>query len=244
MRRRSAATDLLWGSATVTIATVVLAVASVVGGEKRPWAAIIGSAAFIIVHTIVNHYRDRSIARSLGRDYDRVQRRAVQIVSDLGQDSQFELWMVDVYVPIWKWSLHTSRPFLSRSRELARQLSVSLVDVRPQPPFVDPETGPHGRCFVTEQPVLWFDERFAPDDPNNAWTQFSDDVNTGLQRAYGALSVSPLVDQLGKDCRGVLAIHVEPTEQAALAALGILRSAKGRNAIHNACVELNGLLAT
>lgn len=114
--------DILWGPVTVSIATVVLAVASVVGGEDRPWAWVIGSAAFIIVHTIVSSIREQSIVRRLGRDYDRVQRRAVQVVADLGQlaADQFDLWMVDLYLPTRRYRLSKTRPFLIRERELSR----------------------------------------------------------------------------------------------------------------------------
>ena len=238
--------DLVFGRVSLALATAVLAIASAVGGDKRPWFWIIGSVTFIIVHTAVNAARDRSIVRRLGRDYDRVQRRAVQVVSDMGQlaADRFDLWMIDLYLPSWRRSFVSHWPFIERERVLSRQLSVSLIDARPQPPSVDLSTGPHGKCFKEAQPLLWFDQEVHGPSPgtHNAWGTFDEGTNAKLARVYGVLSVSPLVDQLGKHCVGVLAIHVEPERDMALKALGALQSPKGRLRINNACVDLNGLL--
>jgi hypothetical protein len=235
--------DLVFGKVTLALATVVLAVASATSGSGR-WVWIVGSAAFILLNTAVNAARDRSIVRRLGRDYDRVQRRAVQVVADLGQlaADRFDLWMIDLYLPRWKWSYVWRFPFLEREQELSRQLSVSLVDARPQPPSVPISSGPHGTCFQQAKPLLWFLDRVQDLSSFNASDLFDDTTNDELAKVYGALSVSPLVDQLGNNCVGVLAVHVKPERDLALKALGALQSADGRRRINNACVELNGLL--
>lgn len=67
--------------------------------------------------------------------------------------------------------------------------------------------------------------------------------NARLAAVYGALSVAPLVDQLGKKCVGVLVVHVAPEPDRALRALGALTTPEGRRRLNNACVEMNGLLA-
>lgn len=236
--------DVVWGPVTVAIAAAVLAIASAAAGDKRPWPWIIGSAGFIVIHTAVNAARNQNIVRRLGRDYDRVQRRAVQVVSDLGQlaAEKYDLWMVDLYVPAWRWSMQRKLPFFSRSRELRRELSISLVDARPQPPVVDVAVGPHGECFATSSPMVWFDPNQHGADPTNCWPQYGDEVNRKLAAVYGVLSLSPVVDQLGKNCNGVLAVHVQPERDIAVQAIGVLRSQEGLRRLHNACIELNGLL--
>lgn len=245
MPNRTGWSELLWGPVTLAIATVTLAIASAVGGSDRPWFWIVLSAGFIIVHTAVSAVRRQSIVRRLGRDYDRVQRRAVQVVADLGQlaADNFDLWMIDLYLPRWRFRVKKNWPFIARKRELSRQLSISLIDARPQPPTVDAVTGPHGQCFSVPVPLVWFNEEGHKQSIDNAWGSFDQQMNADLGKVYGVLSVSPLVDQLGKNCVGVLAIHVEPDAEKALRARGALRSAEGRRRINNACVELNGLLS-
>lgn len=237
--------DLVWGPVTVSIAAAVLAIASAVGGDDRPWPWIIGSAGFIVVHTAVNAARDQSIVRRLGRDYDRVQRRAVQVVSDLGElaAAKYDLWMIDLYVPATLWRIKRTWPFFAKRLELRRQLSVSLVDARPQPPVVDISTGPHGECYSTSEPLIWFDPSEHGHAPGNRWDQYDGAANGRLAAVYGVLSITPVVDQLGKNCNGVLAVHVEPEREAAVQAIGVLQSHEGRRRLHNACVELNGLLS-
>ncbi len=156
--------DLLWGRVTRTAATVILAIVSTVGGTHRPWPWIIGAAAFLVVHSVVSATRDRSIVRRLGRDYDRVLTRVLQVVSDLGEIAadRYGLWIVDLYVPESRWSLKRAWPPLQRHRELSRQLSISLADARAQPPFIDPTVGPHGEAYSKSRPVLWIDEGVKP----------------------------------------------------------------------------------
>ncbi len=241
---RGAWSALLWGKVTLALATVALAVAGVLGANRPPWLwVVIGTAAFIITHTIVTASRDSSIVRRLGRDYDRVQHCALQIVSDLGQlvGDQYDLWMIDLYLPDWRWRWSKSPPFLKREQQLSRQLSVSLVDARPQPPIVDLAEGPHGESFSTARMLIWFDSKLQV-DPTNAWKRYDETTNAGLSQVYGVLVVAPLVDQLGKNCVGVLAVHVKPERNVVLKALGALRADEGQRRIHNACVELNGLL--
>jgi len=244
MADREALADFVWGPVTVSVATVVLAIASVVGGEDRPWAWVVGSAGFIVLHAVVGHYRARSALRRLGRDYDRVQRRAVQIIADLAQlaADQFDLWMVDIYLPRRSFDVVKAKRFIRSRTTLERQLSVSLVDTRVQPPIVSVSEGPHGQCFSSARPLLWFVDPAGVTSPDNSAGSFTTAANAELAAAYGALSVSPIVDQLGKRCLGVLAVHVEPEADKALRALGALRSAEGRRRLTNACVELNGLL--
>ncbi len=245
MRSRTAWADIVWGPVTLSMATVILAVSSLVDSGDRPWPWIVGSAIFIVLHTSIATVRNLNIVRRLGRHYDRVQSRSVQIVSDLGQltADQFDLWMVDLYLPRSRPRISRRRPFVYLERELSRQLSVSLVDARPQPPSVDSRSGPHGLCFTSRRPQIWYDEDTLGSSPDNLWSTFNPSNNEQLAKTYGVLGVSPIVDQLGNNCVGVLVVHVEPEPDKALRALGALTSPEGRRRLNNACVELNGLLA-
>lgn len=147
-----------------------------------------------------------------------------------------------MYLPERRTRLAARRPFVTRRVHLSRELSVSLTDARAQPPYLDPAVGPHGECFTNETPLLWFNEATLGDQPENAWKAYDADTNRRLAEAYGVLSVTPILDQLSKNCVGVLAVHVEPEPSVALQALGVLQQGEGRRRLKNACVELNGLL--
>ena len=150
--------------------------------------------------------------------------------------------MVDIYLSKSDWSFILRPPFLARERVLSRQLSVSLIDARPQPTWFDIQQGIHGMCFQKVKPLLWINETVHGTTQENAWTAMEPPTNDELSNSYGVLNVSPLVDELGKGCVGVLAIHVEPEREVIHKALGALRSLQGRHRINNACVELQGLL--
>lgn len=239
MRYRYPWIEFLFGKVTLAIATVLLAIACTV----MLWPLIIGSAAFLIVHTIVNTAHDKNIVRRLGKNYDRVQRRVTQLLSDLGQLSRFDIWMIDIYLPVWRWSFSQKPLFLNRNRVLSRQLSVSLIDSLHQPPLVDSSSGPYLQSFEETRPLFWFDKEQHEDHPAEASLAFYGMEKPDLRNTYGVLSVFPLVDQLNKNCTGILAIHVKPEQDTTLTALGVLQTEQGRYRISNACVELNGLLA-
>lgn len=252
MADRRAWYAFLWGPVPVSVATVILAVPGLVSNNGPMWFWVLPSATFVILHAVMAAISDRSMIRRLGKHYDHVQRRSVQVVSDLGllTGNQFDLWMVDLYLPTTHFALTRRWPFLIRWKELSRQISVSLVDTRPQEPSMDTRVGPHGQCFTSAKPLIWFDEpALGPSEEgsqppfDNLWNSLSPLSNQELSRVYGVLYVSPIVDQLGKNCTGVLAVHVEPDPAKALHARGALWSLEGRQRITNACVDLNGLLA-
>lgn len=242
----------LWGPVPVTVATVGLTATGIISSDEPMLFVVLPTGAFIILHAAMRAIKDKSMIRRLGRHYDHVQRRSVQVVSDLGRltGNQFDLWMVDLYLPVTQASLAWRWPFLVRQQELSRQISVSLVDTRPQEPSLDSQVGPYGTCFTSAKPVIWFDETdLRPSDDvlqpsvENLWRSLNPAENKKLSKVFGVLSVSPLVDQLGKNCVGVLAVHVAPERDKALHAHGALRSLEGRQRVTNACVDLNRLLA-
>lgn len=220
--------------------------------DKRPVALIAVVAGFIIVHGAIAHIRDRSIVRQLGRDYDAVQRRSVQIVSDLGQltGNQYDLWMADLYLPRYRMRRRHRWPFPVLQRTLSRELSVSLVEVSSQPQNMALNSELHGKCFSTESAIVWFDQDDLgePTDETersiaNEWSQLTADKNAAIASQYGVVTVAPLVDHLSRNCLGVLVVHVRPERTKALHARGAILSSEGRHRIHNACVDLHGLLA-
>ncbi len=251
MPRRSAWSDLLWGPYPLTIATVTFAVLGFLDDDERPLFLITVVAGFIIVHGAVAHVRNRSIVRRLGQNYDAVQRRSVQIVSDLGQltGSQYELWMTDLYLPRYITRRRRRWPFLVLERRLSRELSVSLVEVSSQPHDVELNSGLHGKCFSSVNAIVWFDQDDlgTPTDETersvaNEWSQLAEDENARIASQFGVVTVAPLVDHLSRNCLGVLVVHVRPERTKALLARGAILSSEGRRRIHNACVDLQGLL--
>ena len=239
-------TELVFGKVSLAVATAAIAVAGTVVDSKSSRIWIVGSCGlFAVISTAVIARRDRSIVRRLGREYDQVQGRGVQVIADLGQlvAGRYDLWMVDLYLPNIEWSIHYQWPFLTRKKVLSRQLTVSLVDRRPQPPSVESLSGPHWKSFSDAQPLVWINEIIQESSPNNAWDRFDEATNAQLALDYGVLSVFPLVDRLGKGCVGVLAVHVKPEPDTVLKAAGALHSDLGRREITDACADLKGLLS-
>ena len=246
MNRRHPWVDLLFGQVSLATSTVVLAVFGALGGDKgwRIW--IIGIVAgFVVLHAFVNASRERDIFRRLGREYDRVQRRGVQVVADLGElaGRQFDLWMVDLYLHRPRWCVKKDWPLLRRESVLERALAVSLIDVRPQPPLVEESSGPLWRTFVDGSTLNWFNKSLYRSDFDNSWNTLDEATNILLAEAYGVLTTCPLVDHLHKDCLGVLAVHVKPENDTIHKALVTLNTDQARRRLNEACVELHGLLS-
>lgn len=233
----------LWGPITMAIATGTLTLIGLLADSPRDYLWIIVlCAGFIVVNTFVYAIRDQTIVRRLGRHYDKIQRRSVQIISDLGELTRYDLWMVDLYLLKIRLRRQRTRPYILLETVLSRQLSISLVDTRPQPTSVRTDSGPHGMCFREKRPLTWFDPAIGGKPDSSLWESFNTRENGKLALEYGVLDISPLSDQLGRNCIGVLAIHVAPSRDRALHALGVLQTQKGRRRIMNACVEIHGLL--
>lgn len=244
--------EFLFGKVTLAIATVLLAIACTV----MIWPLMIGSAVFWIFHTIVNTAHDKNIVSRLGRNHDRVQRRVTQLISDLGLLSKFEIWMVDIYLPIKRWTLSSELFFVKRNLVLSRQLSVSLNDTfpRPQPEY---SSGPFVECFEearqhgTAKQLLWINQSLYGRYPANTSTVLYSSTEFDPRDVYGVLCVAPLVDELSKKCLGILAIHVKPERIDIIQSLGVLievdsdaaRRDASRRLIYSACSDIYGLLA-
>lgn len=251
MHGQSTWSNLIWGPYTITVAGAALAVISLLSDDNRPWYLIIAIVCFIAVHSAVGFATDRSIVRRLGRKYDSVQRRTLQLVADLGElvGGQFDLWMVDLYLVRRDCLVSRRSPFLVLRRQLSRELSVSLVEVSTQPAVLDVGSELHGKCIESKETIVWYDEEFlgVPDDESersvaNEWRFLPQLRNEEIGDTYGLVTLSPVMDHLGKGCVGVLVVHIKPERDKALRARGALLSAEGRRRVHNAGVDLHGLL--
>ena len=251
MHGRSTISNLIWGSLSITIAGAGLAVISLLRHDRRPWYLVVLIVCFIAVHSAVSYVTDRSIVRRLGRKYDSVQHRTLQLVVDLGDlvGKQFDLWMVDLYLLSSSWRIASKWPFLAYRGELSRELSISLVEVSTQPPIVQVTSELHGKCFTSRDMTVWFDEKnlgTPADQPElsgaNEWKLLPEERNAEIGDIYGLVTLSPVMDHLAKNCVGVLVVHVRPERDKALRARGALLSSEGRRRIHNACVDLHELL--
>ena len=233
---------VIWGPWALGAAVLILTIASVATSNGR-WLWIVPAAVFVFAHTIVRTRREQSVTERLGRDYDRIQHRVLRMVADLADlaGEKYELWMVDLYLPVNSWKGKRERWWIRRETELSRELSVSLLDTRPQPTTVSLSHTPHGDCYTKSDRLLWCSREIDTGHPpvGVRAVSFSD----ALESSYGILLLAPLVDQLGKHCRGVMAVHVAPEAEAALQARGALTSTRGLRSVQDACTEINGFLA-
>lgn len=252
MQRRSALSRLFWGPISSTVATVGLAIFGLMEGMDRPWPIIVVAASFIVVHSLVNSISTDNIATRLGKQYDDVQRRSVQVIADLGQlaGDHFGTWIVDLYLCRSKWQLSFRWPLVEHKRELSRQLSVSLLEVSEEPSIVSLTDGIHGECFKTKSAQVWLNDNGiqgenVESDVSSGNRQYvpNDAELTEMSTQYGVLNVAPIEDQLKRNCLGVLAVHVKAGREELLRARGVILSTEGRRRIHNACVDLHGMLS-
>ena len=236
--------DLLWSRPTSVAATVGLVIAGLVGNSDRPWIWILGFAIFAVTHEIVNFRRKRHISNRLGRKYEIVQRRMLRLISDLSELTarEFDLWVVDLYLP--PSSFNPS----ARSRvvvKLTRELSLALTDARAVPPDIESDHALFGRCFLEPCPGLWWDvDLKMSSSGENLWHKFPEEVNSQLQETYGVISVNPVVDDLGKGCRGLLVVHTKRDSEIATKALGVLAEPKGIRRLAEACHDIHREIVT
>ena len=238
--------DLLWGRVTLAAATVGLAIAGLFGDSNRPWAWILGLASFIVLHAFVSWRRERSSSSRLGRKYGDIQGRVLRLISDLSDLTarEFDLWMVDLYLPRSSLILSARSPFLVK-QTLVRELSLAFTDVRTVPLEIELSHELFGPCFVQSQPGLWWDGGLAQMriEEDNRWDDLDDLVNSEIKKTYGAISVNPLVDMLGRHCLGLLVIHTKRDSETATKALGALAQSEGMRRLAGACRDIHGQLA-
>ena len=227
--------NLLWARPTSVIATislmVVLAFPSLTGRSDWSWTWIGVLFAFIVFHSIVGWVQERSTLNRLGYNYEGILRRTLHLVSDLAEltGDRFDLWMVDLYVPRYSWKLSTDWPFVLE-KQLVRALSVALTDVSKAPVTIDLKHDLFGPCFSQSESRLWWDINLAELNGarQNHWHRLRDPINAKLRTMFGAVSIQPIVDSVGKDCRGLLIVHTVNDPEIATKALSGLTQSRGR----------------
>ena len=222
----------VWAKPTSVIATIVLTVVlafgSLTGRSNWPWSWIVALSAFIVLHSIVGWVLERN---RLGRNYEGILRRTLHLVADLAEltGGRFDLWMVDLYLPRNLWKLSAQWPFVGE-RKLVRALSVALTDVSKAPVTIDLNHNLFGPCFTRSESRLWWDINLAELDGarQNHWYHLADPINRELRTIFGAISIQPVVDSVGKDCRGLLIVHTVNDPEIATTALSGINQSRGR----------------
>ena len=231
--------DLLLGRPTLVIATIGLTLVGLTGNSDRPWLWIFGLASFIVLHSVVNWLREKSISGRLGRSYEIVQRRVLRLISDLSNLTarEYDLWMVDLYLPRRSFALSVRRPLVVK---LVRELSLALTDVRTVPFEIRMDHKLFGQCFSQPHRGFWWDVNLAqPSSEVNLWHEFEEMINDQLRKTYGAISVNPVVDNLGNKCCGLLVVHTERNSEVATKALGALTQSEGIRRLAGACEDIH-----
>ena len=168
-----------------------------------------------------------------------IQQRALRVIADLASAtaSPHDLLVVDVYLPQLGWTL--SRGIRKR---LIRALSLTLTDVQRVPPEIElSDSSPLARCYSEARELTWWDHELKPvleGDGGDPW-----EVHDELKHTYGAVSVNPIVNNTGHDCRGILVVHTKPDPELVTTAVGVLDSSRGRRHISESCHDIHGYLA-
>lgn len=237
--------EFLWGRVTLSAATVGLAIASLFEASERPWMWIYALASFIILHAIVSWSRERRLSNRLGYNYEDIQGRLLHLISDLSDLTarEFDLWMVDLYLIRSSITLSIRPPFFFK-QTLVRELSLALTDVRAVPLKVELDHGLFGPCFTQRQTGLWWDVDLTQMHigDGNLWHKFEDQINGKLRETYGAVSVNPVADVLGRHCLGLLVVHTKRDLEVATKALGALAQPEGMRRLAGACRDVHSQL--
>lgn len=219
--------------ASRAVVAVILAVVPITQ-ITPPWWLLTALGAFIFGSEFISARVDKSRSRRL----QSIQHRALRVIADLasGTADRYDLWVVDMYLPELGWSY--SRGIRKR---LVRALSLSLTDVQRVPPEIEiSDSNPLARCYSETEQLTWWDPALKPmaeDDDSHPC-----EVHDELKDTYGAVSVNPIVNNTGHDCRGILVVHTKPDPELVTTAVGILNSSRGRRHISESCHDIHGHL--
>ena len=230
---------LLLSTPTRVIATIGLSISLAIGNSSLPWPWIVIFASTVVVHEIGTYLRGSRGSNRLGLQYGTVHRRVLRLIADLAELSgrRFDYWVVDIYLP------RTSFRFAKGRRsvvKLVRELSLGLTDIRDVPLEVGANEGLFGGSFSESSRQLWWNSELAqPPRGENQWDNLTDDENKKLRQNYGAISVNPIVDHLGRKRIGLLVIHVKPDASIAYTAVGVLTTPAGVRRLVEACNDIH-----
>ena len=216
------------------LAAVTLAVIPVAQIAPPAWL-LITLGAFIFLSEFISARVEKSRSRTM----QSIQQRALRVIADLASAtaSPHDLLVVDVYLP--ELGLSLSRGVRKR---LVRALTLTLTDVQHVPPEIElSDSSPLARCYSDAEKLIWWDRELNPvlegnrGDPHEAHDE--------LKHTYGAVSVNPIVNNTGHDCRGILVVHTKPDAELVTTAVGVLDSSRGRRHISDSCHDIHGYLA-
>lgn len=219
--------------ASRAIAAVILAVIPVTQ-VSPPWWLLTALGGFIFASEFISASVDKSRSRTM----QRIQQRALRVIADLASatTTPHDLLVVDVYLPELGWTI--SRGVKKR---LVRALSLSLTDVQAVPPEIElSESNPLARCYSKAQELTWWESELKP-MPESDGSESRENCDK-LKQTYGAVSVNPIVNNTGHDCRGILVIHTKRDLELVTAAVGVLDSSRGRRHISECCHDIHGYL--
>lgn len=197
------------------------------------WWVLTPLGALILISELFSTRMQRTNSNRM----QKIQRRALRIIADLSHSAggRHDLWVVDIYLPRLSW------PTFKGIRKLKRALSLSLTDVQDVPSEVAiSDESPLARCYKQRRRLLWVDSRYAAAHSSEEAESPTDDEK--LRGTYGAVSISPLVDENGHKCRGILLVHTKPDAELVTTAVGILDASRGRRHIDDASHDIHGHL--
>ena len=224
------------------VATVALAFLGVIGNPDQLWVWIAASLCVVVIllFEIISYRRTQHGRNRLGRSYEAVLGKILSLVADLSDLTarEFDLWVVDLYLP-----LHPPiMSFQTRARKLELSLHIALTDVRTVRSEVDLEHPFFGRCFTECRSDIWWDVALTPTTEENRWGGLDFRDNDNIRTEYGVVSVNPVVNGLGRDCRGLLMVHARRDAEAVTKVLGALRQSEGKRRIAAACIDIHNYL--
>ena len=223
------------------IPTAVLALFGVIGNPDQKWVFILASVCFCaaVLLEFINYQWERSKSDRLGDNYKIILGRVLTLLADLSDMTarQFDLWVVDLYLP------QRTSMFVRRNvSKLELSLHVALTDVRIVPDKIGLDHRFFGRCFTGRRSQLWWDVTLTPSSKDNQWESLDSGDNEQLQAEYGVISVNPVVDSLGGDCRGLLVVHAMRDAEVATKVLGALNHSEGKRRLAAACRDIHNYL--
>ena len=223
------------------VAAVVLALLGVIGNPSRPWVWIlaVGCALAVVLFEIMAWRHEVDTEGRLGQNYEIVLSRVLNLISDLSDLTarEFDLWVVDLYL--------APRSFTrirgDHVNELTLAMHVTLSDVRAVPNRIRLDNF-FGACFSRNRPKLWWDIELAESSDENSWGRLDGYYNRKMAESYGVISVNPVVDNLGRECRGLLVVHAKRDAEIVTKVLGALQQPEGRRRMAAACLDIHGHL--
>ena len=224
------------------VATVALAFLGVIGNPDQLWVWIVASLCVvgILLFEILSYRRTQNHENRLGRSYEAILGKVLSLIADLSDLTarEFDLWVVDLYLP----SHPSTMSRQTRVRKLELSLHIALTDVRTVRSEIDLDHQFFGRCFIECQSDIWWDVALAPMTEENRWEGLDCRDNDDIRTEYGVVSVNPIVNGLGRDCRGLLMVHARQDAEAVTKVLGALRQSEGKRRIATACIDIHNYL--